>query len=106
MKKLLTIEPNQNFYVFDLELQKNSSVISTNYINVMVTRDQVDKQARELSKLVPDGSVYVKTMSRVKATYVNGIRTRTNDMREFYCNLSDEEYENTKFLCVQTHQYV
>lgn len=92
--------------VFAIEIDPNRDKLNLNPLSFLILRERADGDARRLSLLFPEGRVVLKTMSRVKAVYISGQRVQTNDYRSFYDNLSDEEYENTKILCDETHTYV
>lgn len=92
--------------VFEIEIDPNRDKLNLNPLGFLILRERADGDARRLSLLLPDGRVVLKTMARVKAVYTGGQRVQTNDYRSFYDNLSDEEYENTKILCSESHTYV
>lgn len=85
---------------------KRIKEIPSDLLSLFVTRERADIEARHLSRLLPHKQILLATRARCKAVYVAGERTKTFDYREFYDNLTDEQYKNTQFLCSETHQYV
>lgn len=94
--------------VFSVEVITTSGVYSSsaNALQVYVTRERADIDARRLSLLVPNGHVFLNTLARVKACYKNGHRVNTFDFKDYYDNLTDEQYKNTQILCTETHKYL
>ena len=105
MKTVVTDSGSQ-FPAFDVEIHPNKDKISLNPLTLVILRERLDDDARRLSLLVPHGKVVVTTMARHKAVYENGERVVTRDLRDFYDNLTDEEYQNTQILCSRLHVYL
>lgn len=105
MKTVVTDSGSQ-YTAFDVEIHPNKDKLNLNPLTLVILRERLDGDARRLSLLVPQGKVVVTTMARNKAVYENGERTVTRDLRDFYDNLTDEQYENTKFLCEVKYEYV
>lgn len=105
MKTVVTDDGSQ-YPAFNVEIHTDKYKPTSNPLTLIILRERVDADARQLSLLVPRGKVVVTTMVRHKAIYEDGERTVTRDLRDFYDNLTDEQYENTKFLCSETHRYV
>jgi hypothetical protein len=105
MKTVVTDSGSQ-FPAFDVEIHPNKDKLNLSPLTLIILRERLDSDARRLSLLVPQGKVVVTTMARHKAVYENGERTVTRDFHDFYTNLTDEQYQNTQFLCSVNHKYV
>lgn len=90
-RRMITMEVFQNDTVF-------------NGMSVEVCLMDVDRYAREFSKLVHASGGRVRLMedARIRAVYENGHRIQQSDMRDFY-GMSDEEYAESRILCVLNH---
>lgn len=93
--------------VFDIEIKISSKVSNfTKTISVFATQQGVDETAIALSKAMPYATINISCFARIKATYKNGIRIIVRDLKDFYSDLSDEQYKATQFKCSTTHQMV
>jgi hypothetical protein len=75
-------------------------------LTVYSTAADVDAAACRMSQMLPGQEVRVETMARIKATYLDGKRVVVRDYREFYSNLTDEEYRATQFRCFTTAELI
>lgn len=67
-------------------------------VHVYATNDSVDKECHRLSKAMPEATVMIQQMARIRAVYEKGERTVRRDLRSFYDNISDDEYKETLIL--------
>ena len=79
--------------LFSLEVYSNEQDIAP--MQLYVTNDRADWEAKKLSQLCPNGYVELVLMARIKARYKNGERVSCRDYRDFYSNLDDEQYKAT-----------
>ena len=71
-----------------------------------ISQDEADAQAEKLSRVVNDDhTVRLETLSRVKAIYKSGQRTRVNDMESFYL-LTPEQIANSKIKDSRTAEMI
>ena len=91
--QVMITESGTKHNLFSLEVYSSEQVNAP--IQLYVTNDRADWEAIKLSKLCPDGYVQLTLMARIKARYKNGVRVSLKDYRDFYSNLSDEQYTST-----------
>jgi hypothetical protein len=92
--------------VFQIEINADPSNIYQNSLFVYATQMGVDETAIALSKEMPNATINILAFARHKATYKNGVRTVVRDMKMFYSDLTDEQYEATQFKCSIVHNMV
>lgn len=102
--KLFTYDHMCSWDVLELEIPGLSEFAGTTII--YVGNDRIDSVAKMMSVQFPDRRICINTHARVKAAYVNGKRVALTDLRDFYTNLTDEEYEATKILDETTHKWI
>lgn len=90
--------------LFSLEVYSNEQVNAP--IQLYVTNDRADWEAKKLSKLCSDGYVDLVLMTRIKARYKNGIRLWCKDYHEFYIGLNDEQYKATLIQDSATAEWI
>lgn len=96
-------DTNENITTFAIEVTIDSSVaVVTSY----VTADEADKTATKMSLMVPNGTVKLTSMCRIKAVYKNGKRLSLFDYKNFYSNLTKEEYKSTLIRDSRTAEFV
>lgn len=69
--------------------------ILNNPIQMLVTNEEADWAAVRLSRVMPNAVIALTVMSRHKARYKNGERIFLKDYREYYAELTDEQYTST-----------
>lgn len=92
--------------VFQIEINTDPTKPFGRSLIVYATQMGVDETAISLSRQMPNAVINVVAFSRHKATYENGVRTVVRDMKTFYSNLTDEQYEATQFKCSKSHEMV
>ena len=91
--QVMVTEGGVKYNLFSLEVYSNEQVNAP--IQLYVTNDRADWEAKKLSQLCPNGYVELVLMARIKARYKNGERVSCRDYRDFYSNLDDEQYKAT-----------
>lgn len=89
--------------VFEISVERGTFAVP---LTVYSTAADVDSTACRLSEMLPGKTVRVETMARIKATYLDGKRMGVRDLKEFYSNLTDEEYQASQFRCHITAEMV
>lgn len=94
------------YAVFTIEIEKDGSLASP--FSFFVTSDRADYEAKRISQAMPDYRVGLLTMARFKAFYRNGVRVGDvkDYRRDFYIDLTDEEYAATKIQDSSTAEWI
>lgn len=74
-------------------------------VTMFVHSDDADWYCLKLTKAFPGMEIHLEALARVKAVYVNGIRTQLNNYRDFYL-MSDEEYQKTLIKDSRTAEWI
>lgn len=103
--RLISEDNLVNRPLFEIQIEKDNSMGSP--ISFFVTADRADHEARRISKAMPGHRVALYTLARFKAFYRDGeLVGNVSDYRDFYSNLTDEEYEATKIQCSKTAEWI
>jgi len=87
--------------VFEIKVRQGNSEVS-----FWTTADRADADAKKLSLMMPDATVFVGTLARWKAIYEKGERIKLTDYHDFYSNLSEEEYKATLIQDCRTAEWI
>lgn len=103
-KVLENTETGDRKALFAIEIERTDSMAGP--ISFYVTAEEADHQAKRISQALPNYRVGLMTLARFKAFYRNGERDMVFDFKDFYSNLTDEQYAATKIQDSRTAEWI
>ena len=93
------------YSLFEIQIEKDGSAGVP--MSFFVTAERADYDAKRLSKAMPGYRIALYKAARFKAFYRDGERVgKVTDYRDFYSDLSDEEYNSTKIHDSVTAEWI
>ena len=83
---------------FEVTIKLPSQSAFSSGLQFLIGQREADSQCLKLSAAFPEATIELERGARIKAIYQNGKRTRLNDFRNFYSDMSEEEYAQ---YCIQ-----
>ena len=90
--------------LFEIQIEKDGSMGSP--ICFYVPNDRADYEALRISREMPGHRVALYALARFKAFYRNGVRDKVMDYKDFYSNLTPEQYAATKIQDSRTAEWI